>query len=102
MPKSKSVKQGADELMIKGAETFRERNLAYGDSYKQFGPMMVCLFPKGVTLKTCEDFNRFGVLSMIGSKLMRYCNNFPQGGHQDSVHDLGVYSFMLEELDQCK
>jgi hypothetical protein len=32
-------------------------------------------------------------------KLSRYAANFEKGGHQDSVHDLGVYSFLLEDFD---
>ena len=65
-----------------------------------FRSLMCALFPNGIVLKTPEDHNRFGVLTMIASKLNRYCNNFESGGHADSIHDLGVYAFMLEELDE--
>lgn len=89
----------ADELMEVAARTYKERNKVYGDSYKRHGSIMKALYPEGVTLETEQDFNRFGVMNMIVSKLCRYSNNFETGGHQDSIHDLGVYSFMLEELD---
>ena len=58
------------------------------------------LFPNGVTLKTEGDFNRWGTMNMIVAKITRYANAFESGGHQDSIHDLGVYSFMQEELDE--
>ena len=35
---------------------------------------------------------------MIVTKLIRYCNQWSDK-HQDSIHDLGVYSFILEDID---
>jgi len=35
---------------------------------------------------------------MIVAKLTRYAQNWPDT-HIDSVHDMGVYAFMLESLD---
>lgn len=78
--------------------TYAQRNRQYGNSYHKFGRVMMELFPNGVCLKTVEDFNRYGVLFMMMSKITRYSSD-PHKGHLDSVHDLGVYSFMLEELD---
>lgn len=78
--------------------TYVERNRAYGNSYHKFGTVMAALFPNGLTLNSVEDFNRYGVFFMQISKLIRYSTD-PKKGHLDSVHDLGVYSFMLEELD---
>lgn len=89
----------APDFMEEGAETFRERNKLYGNSYHTHGNIMTALFPDGVELKTVADFNRFGIINMKAAKLVRYCNNFDAGGHADSIHDDGVYSFMLEELD---
>jgi len=83
----------------KAAETYEERNKVYGDTYKRHGKVTAALFPNGVILKTTEDHNRFGVLTLVIGKLTRYCTNFEKGGHADSIHDLGVYAFMLEELD---
>ena len=89
----------ADKRMQKAAKTYRQRNKVYGDNYKRHGAVMAALFPDGIALRTIEDHNRFGVLTMIVSKLGRYATNFEKGGHNDSIHDLGVYAFMLEELD---
>ena len=100
--KSKMVllKRRADALMQEGAKTFAERAAAYGPTYHVHGSIMTALFPNGVELKTKEDFNRYAILVNITTKLHRYCTNFRKGGHQDSIHDLGVYAFILEELDQ--
>lgn len=81
------------------ADIYEERNKLYGDNYKQFGEWVAKLFPLGVGLLSEEDFNRFGVLTQILSKLGRYCQNFEQGGHDDSLDDLAVYAMMLKELD---
>ena len=79
-------------------ETFKERNKIYGDNYHRHGKVMMALFPKGVTLETEKEWNRFGIVNMIVAKLTRYSENWP-GSHEDSVHDMGVYSFMLQSLD---
>tara|TARA_R110000787_G_scaffold102227_1_gene208206 strand:+ start:916 stop:1110 length:195 start_codon:yes stop_codon:yes gene_type:complete len=59
---------------------------------------MTSLFPEGINLNTVDAINRFGLLSMIISKLTRYCNQWDEP-HKDSIHDLGVYAFMLEGVD---
>ena len=83
-------------------ETFKKKTVKYGNSYKEFGKIAVALFPNGIELNSIEDFNRFGVLNMMISKLARYAANFNEGGHYDSLHDLSVYSTMLNDLDQNK
>jgi hypothetical protein len=82
------------------ADTYEERNAIYGDSYKELGKVMLALFPAGVHLKTIADFNRFGCFFEMINKMQRYSNCFHNGGHQDSTHDISVYSQMLEELDR--
>jgi 8-oxo-dGTP pyrophosphatase MutT (NUDIX family) len=82
----------------KAANTFRERAKLYGSNYNQFGGVMQRLFPDGVTFDSPEQWNRFGILAHIVTKLTRYTQR-PHQGHQDSIHDIGVYSFILEELD---
>jgi len=84
--------------------TFKERNKQYGDNYLTHGQVMTSLFPKGVQLQTVEDWNRFGIVNMIVAKLTRYAQAWPKVSKStiDSVHDLGVYSFMLEALDSNK
>ena len=90
----------ATDCMEKALATFKERNVQYGDSYTRHGEVMHKLFPTPLVLKGdgVDAFNRLGVLNMIVSKLVRYCQNF-NSPHIDSIHDLGVYAFILEELD---
>jgi hypothetical protein len=85
-------------IMAEAMETFRKRNKLYGDNYLKFGKVMTALFPAGWALETEEDWNRFGVIIQIVSKLTRYIAD-PQKGQLDSIHDMGVYCFMLEDID---
>lgn len=80
--------------------TIRERGAVYKDSYLVHGDVMKAIFPDGVQLKTAEDFARWGVLNMQVSKLVRYTQSW-SNPHIDSSHDLGVYSFIQEELDRA-
>jgi hypothetical protein len=80
--------------------TARERGPVYGhDGAEVTGRAMAKLFPEGVALRTDTDFARFLILNHIVGKISRYTKNFAKGGHQDSIHDIGVYSFILEDLD---
>lgn len=84
------------------AKIYEERNALYGDNYKHFGRVMEALFPDGLkfSLLGPKDWNRLGVLVQIVGKLTRYCPNFFEGGHDDSLDDLAVYAMMLKELDE--
>ena len=88
------------EMLRESADTYAERNKIYGDNYKEFGKVMLALFPNGVNLKTVADHNRFGVFTQMVSKLTRYAPAFTWGGHDDSLLDLSVYTTMLRELDK--
>lgn len=83
--------------------TAETRSKVYGGAGKEghrlTGAAMAQLFPEGVTLKTADDFIRFLLFCMIMTKNGRYAINFDKGGHQDSIHDLGVYAFLLEDFD---
>ena len=81
------------------AKTYRQRNALYGNNYKRFGHIMAQMFPNGISLKTPDDFNRFGVFVQIVSKLTRYCAQYGEGGHKDSLLDEAVYSVMMHEVD---
>tara|TARA_R100001443_G_scaffold487_6_gene2034 strand:+ start:12540 stop:12893 length:354 start_codon:yes stop_codon:yes gene_type:complete len=94
--KIKTVEQNLEQAL----KTFKERNKLYGKNYYKFGKVMEKLFPNEVVLKTEGDYNRFGVFVQIVSKITRYSNNFSNGGHKDSIHDTGVYAFIMEELDE--
>lgn len=87
------------EMLRNAAAIYEERNKVYGDNYKLFGHVMMAMLGQ-VDLRTPEDHNRFGILVQMVSKLTRYANNFAEGGHEDSLNDLAVYTLMLQELDQ--
>lgn len=89
----------AYECMENALNTFKQRASQYKNSYLQHGEVMKALFPDGIKLDSVEHFNRFGVLNMQVSKLVRYTQSW-NNPHIDSSHDLGVYSFIQEELDQ--
>lgn len=90
------------EMLRHAARTYEERNKVYGDTYKIHGYVINALFPAGIRLSGPMDHNRFAALTLIISKLTRYCQNFDKGGHADSLHDLAVYAMMLQELDNDK
>ena len=89
----------AHDYLTESAAIHKQRGEVYGDGYKTFGKVVKALFPQGLYLTSEEDFNRYGVLTQIMSKLHRYCNNFAAAGHEDSLIDLSTYSAMLNELD---
>ena len=97
---SKTRKYVPDTLRSLG-DLYRERNRSYGDSYLKYGKIMTALFPDGITLKSEEDFNRIGALSCIVSKMARYTNNL-EVPHRDSLHDIAVYSIIIDELDSME
>jgi len=84
--------------MQNALNTAKERGEQYGHSYLTHGEVVKVLFPEGIRLKTKKDFNRYGALNLIVTKLIRYCNSWDKP-HQDSIHDLGVYAFILETID---
>ena len=86
------------DMLRSAAKIYEDRNKIYGDNYKRFGPALNGLL-NGVELSTPDDFNRFGILVQIFSKVSRYCNMFDKGGHNDSLDDIAVYAMMLKELD---
>jgi hypothetical protein len=86
--------------MKEAIETFLERQKQYGEAnYLKMGKVLAMLFPEGITAKGVEDMNRLILFVMLVLKVTRYSENFDRGGHQDSVHDLGVYAFILEAFD---
>lgn len=93
------------EIMELARDTFQTRNAQYGDSYKHFGVIMELLVEmNGIKLTDMsdQDHNRFALVHKIIDKLLRYMASFQPGvpGHIDSVHDLGVYAFMLESIER--
>ena len=97
----KNKNKRADYLINQALQTFKERRKVYGDSYITHAKVMAALFPEGVSLKTEVDMARLSVLNLILIKIVRYSRDF-KSPHQDSIHDSGVYCFVLEELDQAQ
>lgn len=90
------------EILRTAAGTYEERNRVYGDSYKLIGHTFASIFPKGLTLKTPEEWNRALLFIHVVNKACRYANNLQSGGHKDSARDASVYSAMLEEVTDEK
>lgn len=91
--------KSVDQLLQDLAELYRERNNTYGDAYKRHGAVLFALFNEELVLKGKDDFNRFGILNIIISKLERYCYRFREVSDKDSPDDSSVYWQMLKELD---
>lgn len=81
------------------AGIYRQRGSLYADNYLHFGKAMMAFFPRGLNLHTADDFNRFHLFVLMGSKLSRYAMMLTAGGHVDSLDDLSVYSQMLQQFD---
>ena len=90
----------AAERLLAMAKLHEEKEKEYGEDYKWMGTVLEAMFPKGLTLNSEEEFGRMALLVMMQTKLMRYATNFHNGGHEDSLRDLGVYSALQAELDE--
>lgn len=89
-------------ILREAAGTYEQRNPLYGDAYKHYGSAMMAFFPQGLYINEPEDWNRFGLFSMMVSKMTRIANNLTVGGHRDSSLDLAVYAAMMTELTEVK
>jgi hypothetical protein len=101
----KDTKGSAADTLLKTAKIYKEKNTQYGDAFVVVGNVMSALLPGGVVLKTPQDHVRFHMLGWLVGKLVRYCQNWERGGHQDSMEDLVVYGAMLafeDELEKKK
>ncbi len=98
-PKEKGINTRIVESLRASADLFEQRNAIYGDNFVHFGKTMKGIFPKGLTLETEEEFNRFCIFVQVVSKATRYGQTFKKGGHRDSLDDTSVYAMMLAEYD---
>lgn len=89
-------------ILREAAATYEQRNPLYGDAYKHYGSAMMAFFPQGLYINEPEDWDRFGLFSMMVSKMTRIANNLTTGGHRDSSLDLSVYAAMMTELTERK
>lgn len=93
MPRQKTIEANLKRAL----KTRASRKKIYKGTHIQHGAVMAALYPSGITLRSPEEFARFGVVNMIVSKVCRYTAR-GIAGHPDSAHDLIVYGAMLEEL----
>jgi len=91
------MKKGSDVLkdMLK---TFQQRYKLYKANYLIIGHVMAALFPRGITLRSPEEHNRYHLFLMIMVKATRLANTNLK--HIDSSHDAGVYAAMLNAFQQ--
>jgi hypothetical protein len=92
----KSVSQAIHDL----ARIHEDRRSLYGEDFLHVGEVMLGLFPRGLTLRTAVDFNRFVLLVHQVTKVSRYAQCMARGqGHQDSLDDLSIYAQLLQHFD---
>lgn len=99
IPKIRKPGLPVGDVMEEAAKTFKARQAVYGDNYKLAAEALKAFFPNGLELKTAADQERYHIFMLIVVKLSRYANGWTKP-HQDSIHDAGIYSFMLEAIDQ--
>ena len=82
---------------------YEERNALYGDTYRDFGKLLMALFPGGFKIDNDQDANRLAIVLHIADKLARYCKQMKSGGHVDSLDDVSVYAQLLQQFDaECR
>lgn len=89
------MKQDAGMILDNMADTFRRRNAVYGDNFRMVAKLVKVLFPDGVPpeLVVTDQWHLFE-LKLV--KISRFAiSNLT---HQDSIHDDGVYSAMIESI----
>ena len=102
--KANRMKSGLILKLEEAIKTAESRETVYGKGHaghNAHGAALAALFPEGLTLKTPEEFTRFILFALCTMKMARYAKNFTEGGHKDSAHDAGVYSFILEDYDDA-
>lgn len=92
----KKRKPTPPSLLRDMAATYEERNKVYGDNFLRVGGILQAMFPNGVKLSSAEDFVRWHLFELKIVKLSRFAVSGLT--HQDSIHDDGVYSAMVESL----
>lgn len=89
-------------ILREAAGQYEVKNPLYGDAYKAYGPTMLTFFPQGLFINEESDWVRFGLFSMMVSKMNRIAANIATGGHRDSALDLATYAAMMVEQTEEK
>lgn len=77
----------------------KQRNGIYNDVYKRKGEVIKALFGGIPQFENEDDLNKFGVLNIMISKMMRITETFfNEELSEDSIDDLAIYGQMLKEL----
>ena len=82
------------EILEQMAETFRERNLIYGDNWEAVGRVMKAMFPDGLPDAQLISNPHWHLFEWMVTKITRYAVSGLT--HIDSVHDIAVYAAMSE------
>lgn len=92
---SAAGKSTTADLLRKAADTMDERNADYKDNWRNVPEVVKALFPEGLPydIVTQPEWHLFELMIV---KLTRFANS--DFNHQDSIHDLGVYAFMIESI----
>jgi hypothetical protein len=90
-----------EKIIEKAKKTHKARNKEYNKNYIKFGKIADSIFPDGITIRGWKQWVKFGLFFMALVKMSRNAESFIQFRkfHEDSTHDMGVYSFMLEEVE---
>jgi len=85
----------AGVILEEMADTYRERSLTYGAQFHIPPQVIKAMFPNGVpsSLVTKTQWHLF---EMVVTRLVRFAHSNLQ--HVDSIHDIGVYSAIIEEV----
>lgn len=99
-----TIEMSIEGVLMDGINMLNERRVKhgyqYGEVYKQFGSVLMSLFPQGINIEPHETnkATRLGVIVQIVTKLSRYCAQFDEGGHEDSAMDGTNYFAMLKSV----
>ena len=85
-----------DQILRDAALLFAERNAVYGDNFRMVAQVLATLFPKGVSLRTPEEFALYHNFEL---KVVKLCRFAASGlTHVDSIEDDIVYSAICRHL----
>lgn len=115
LPWDSPLRPTADVFLKDMQETYQERGKVYGNSCLKAGKVLKAMIPEGVIVETEEDFATMAVLGIMAHKMCRALNplavrarlnedvrrehlHISELGHEDSIHDLSVYTAIWEEL----
>jgi len=93
-------------LLRAAIETANHRHQQYGANFHIPGELLrLALNGASLPTETATDFNRIRIVFLMFDKLTRYVQAVARGNKEaadDSLHDAGVYSFMLQTLEGNK